>query len=77
MPPKKQNFEQRIERLKAIVSALEQGELPLQEGVALYKEGLTLAKACTRELEQARHTISVVSDGVVRELETLEQEQDQ
>ncbi|HKK32727.1 MAG TPA: exodeoxyribonuclease VII small subunit [Desulfomicrobiaceae bacterium] len=77
MPPKKQNFEQRIERLKTIVSALEQEDLPLQEGVALYKEGLTLATACTKELEQARHTVSVVSDGVARELETLDPEQEQ
>ena len=75
MPPKKQNFEQRLERLKTIVSSLEQGDLPLQEGVTLYKEGLTLAKACTKELEQARHTISVVNDGVVRELETLEEKE--
>ena len=75
MPPKKQNFEERLERLKAIVSALEQSDLPLQDGVALYKEGLTLATSCTKELEQARHTISVVSDGVVRELESLEEKE--
>lgn len=40
MSPKKENlFEKKMARLQEIVSALESGDLPLEEGMALYKEG--------------------------------------
>lgn len=68
----KETFEQRLERLKIIVDRLERGDLPLEEGVALYKEGLELAKACGKQLEGARHEVKIVSDGLVKEFEALE-----
>jgi len=68
----KETFEQRLERLKTIVDQLERGDLPLEEGVALYKEGLKLAKACGKQLEGARHEVKLVSEGLVKEFEALE-----
>ncbi len=68
----KETFEQRLERLKTIVERLERGDLPLEEGVELYKEGLALAQACGKQLESARHEVKIVSDGLVREFEALE-----
>lgn len=65
-------FESRLERLKAIVEKLERGDLPLEEGVALYKEGLELARACSKQLEGARHEVKIVSEGLVKEFEALE-----
>ncbi len=67
-----QTFEQRLERLREIVERLERGELPLEEGVALYKEGLELAKGCGKQLENARHEVKVVSDGLLKEFEALD-----
>ncbi|WP_147822275.1 exodeoxyribonuclease VII small subunit [Salidesulfovibrio onnuriiensis] len=67
-----QTFEQRLERLREIVERLERGELPLEQGVALYKEGLELAKGCGRQLENARHEVKVVSEGLLREFEALD-----
>ncbi|MBU1247503.1 MAG: exodeoxyribonuclease VII small subunit [Proteobacteria bacterium] len=58
----KQSFEDRLERLSTIVNDLEDGELPLEEGVALYKEGLALAKSCSAQLEAARNEVKVVSE---------------
>ncbi|MEF2230625.1 MAG: exodeoxyribonuclease VII small subunit [Pseudodesulfovibrio sp.] len=69
---KKATFEERLERLKSIVERLERGDLPLEEGVELYKEGLTLAQACSRQLETARHEVRIVSEGLVKEFEALE-----
>ncbi|QGY38875.1 exodeoxyribonuclease VII small subunit [Pseudodesulfovibrio cashew] len=66
------SFETRLDRLKSIVDKLERGDLPLEEGVALYKEGLTLAKACGRQLESARNEVKIVSEGLVKEFEALE-----
>lgn len=68
----KETFEGRLERLKDVVEKLERGDLPLEDGVALYKEGLELVKACGRQLENARHEVKIVSDGLVREFEALE-----
>lgn len=68
----KETFEDRLARLKDVVDRLERGDLPLEEGVALYKEGLALAKACGRQLEAARHEVRMVSDGLVKEFEALE-----
>lgn len=65
-------FEERLEALKIIVEKLERGDLPLEEGVGLYKEGLAQAQACSKQLESARHEVRVVSEGLVREFETLE-----
>lgn len=65
-------FEDRLERLKLVVEQLERGDLPLEEGVALYKEGLALVKACGKQLETARHEVKLVSEGLVREFDALE-----
>lgn len=65
-------FERKLERLREIVERLERGELPLEEGVALYKEGLELAKGCGTHLEKARHEVKMVSEGLVEEFEALD-----
>ena len=65
-------FEDRLKSLKTIVEKLERGDLPLEEGVELYKQGLSLAQACSRQLETARHEVKIVSEGLVREFEALE-----
>lgn len=59
------SFEKNLERLQQIVDQLESGELPLEQGVALYKEGQTLAGACRRQLSEARLVVSQVTpDGL-------------
>lgn len=67
----KDTFEDRLERLKVIVDRLERGDLPLEEGVALYKEGLELATSCGKQLESARHEVKIVSEGLVKEFDAL------
>lgn len=65
MSAKEMNFENNIERLRKIVEQLESGELPLEKGVALYKEGVGLAGACRAQLDKARLTVSQVApDGL-------------
>lgn len=57
MKKKELTFEERIARIQAIVTALESGESPLEESVALYKEGLFHVASCRRQLEKARNDI--------------------
>ncbi len=58
-----QRFERRLERLQAIVESMEKGALDLEQGVALYKEGLDLARSCREQLDKARNEITVYSQG--------------
>lgn len=49
-----QTFEKRLERVREIVSLLEAGDVPLEESVQLFQEGVRLSRECSLELEQAR-----------------------
>lgn len=56
MTPKnaaKPSFEDSLRRLEEIVRQLEQGEIPLDESIKMYEEGLALSKACIDRLTQA------------------------
>ncbi len=69
MADKKESFEKRLERLGGIVDRLERDELPLEEGVALFKEGLVLAKACREQLEKAKNDVKIYQDGLLRDFD--------
>ena len=51
MSAKKQTFEQEIARLEEIVAALEKGDAPLADSLALFEEGTKLIAACSKELD--------------------------
>ena len=52
-------FEQNMARLLEIVTKLEQGDLTLEESVALYEEGIKLSEACSKALEQAKLKVTI------------------
>ena len=63
MPAKKPpSFEDRLRRLQEVVAALENGELPLEDSVRLYKEGLTLSRSCREQLEKARNEVRLLTE---------------
>lgn len=70
------SFEERLERLKEIVSGLERGDLPLEDGVSLFKEGLELAHGCSSQLEKARNEVKVVSDGLLKDFEDIDESEE-
>lgn len=47
------SFEQALARLEKIVDKLDDGNLPLDESIALFKEGTALAKVCRDKLAEA------------------------
>ena len=58
------SFESALERLEAIVERLEAGELPLEQALAAFEEGVTLSRRCSAELEAAERRIELlVGDG--------------
>jgi exodeoxyribonuclease VII small subunit len=63
---KEESFEKALARLERIAVALEAGDVPLEKGVALYKEGMGLVASCRKRLEAARLEISLAGeDGAV------------
>ncbi len=54
------NFEEQLTALEAVVERLERGELPLDESVRLFEEGVKLSNACKKELEAAEGRIQVL-----------------
>jgi len=49
----KQTFEHSLGKLEKIVDALEQGDVPLEESLKLYEEGIQLSKECMETLGKA------------------------
>jgi exodeoxyribonuclease VII small subunit len=46
--------------LEAVVERLEQGDLPLEESVRLFEEGMKLSQSCKQELDAAEGRIQVL-----------------
>ncbi len=75
MPAKKEiTFENALERLEKIVSALENGEAPLDTALSLFEEGVKLVKLCNEKLECAEQAVKqlVNADGELVERDFLE-----
>ncbi|MFQ5656158.1 MAG: exodeoxyribonuclease VII small subunit [Candidatus Methylomirabilales bacterium] len=53
-------FEEAMGRLEAVVSRLESGELPLEESLRLFEEGVHLTKVCIHRLDEAERRISIL-----------------
>jgi len=55
------NFEDSMKRLDEIVGQLEEDKLPLDRMIALYEEGVTLARACGEKLEAAEQKVRLIA----------------
>ncbi|MBO8163129.1 MAG: exodeoxyribonuclease VII small subunit [Brevibacillus sp.] len=44
-------FEQAMQRLEEVVRRLEEGEVPLEEAIQLYQEGMKLSRLCAQKLD--------------------------
>ncbi len=66
MAEKKQSFEASLKELEKIVRGLEEGEMPLEESLKLFEDGVKLSRECQERLNQAERRIEVLlkdSDG--------------
>lgn len=65
----KRTFEQSLARLEKIVDSLEQGEVPLENAIELYEEGIELSKECTETLSKAELKIKKLSKNLGGKIE--------
>jgi exodeoxyribonuclease VII small subunit len=60
-PTAVESYETLYVRLQQVVARLEQGELPLDETLQLYEQGVRLAAACQRLLDTAELRVQQLS----------------
>ncbi len=56
-------FEEALSRLERIVKGLEDGDLPLEESLRLFEEGVRLTRLCASKLDEAQRRIDLLSRG--------------
>ncbi|HSI46417.1 MAG TPA: exodeoxyribonuclease VII small subunit [Methylophilus sp.] len=56
-----QTFAQRITALETIVRNMESGELPLEDALTAYADGMQLLQACQTSLQQAEQTVLILN----------------
>jgi len=67
-------FEKQLTQLETVVERLERGDLPLDESVRLFEEGMKLSQACKQELEQAEGRIQVLVESKGGKVQVAEME---
>ena len=64
------NFEKAMERLEKITAELSREGITLEESLALYEEGVALARICNQQLEATERkikTLQISADGEIEE----------
>ena len=57
---KEKSFEEAMERLEAIVAAIESDELGLEKQFELFQEGMALARFCDGKLTDVQKSVEIV-----------------
>jgi len=53
-------FEAALARLEEIVKELETGDLPLEQSLKLFEEGIKLSRLCNKRLEEAERRVEIL-----------------
>lgn len=65
------SFEKSLDELEKIVAKLEAGDLPLEESLKLFEDGVKLSRNCRERLTNAERRIEILmSDGETVEFDT-------
>ncbi len=56
----KEKFEDALTKLEKIVSKLEDGEIPLEESLKLFEEGIRLSRLCNQKLDEAEKKVEIL-----------------
>jgi exodeoxyribonuclease VII small subunit len=56
----KKKFEEALQELETIVQRLEDGNLSLDESLALFEEGIKLSRLCSQRLDEAEKKVEIL-----------------
>jgi len=73
---KELTFEEAMEQLEHIVELLEEGDVPLEEAITIYKKGMDLSKICHGKLQTAQEQLVQILDenGELKPFQVKEEE---
>lgn len=54
------SFEDNLDRLNTIVSQMEGPEVPLEQALRLYEEGMKLSALCQKQLDEAEGRVEIL-----------------
>jgi exodeoxyribonuclease VII small subunit len=54
------DFEKKLGRLEEIVEKMETGELPLEDSLKLFEEGVKLSRECNSQLSEAEQKVKLL-----------------
>ena len=57
----KDSFEKDIQRLEDIVAKMEEGDIPLDESMKLFEEGVKLSRLCSERLDKAEKKVEIIT----------------
>ncbi|HET8675395.1 MAG TPA: exodeoxyribonuclease VII small subunit [Blastocatellia bacterium] len=63
------SFESSLRELERIVEQLEAGDLPLEQSLDLFEQGVRLSRECQRRLDEAEQKVEILlkgDDGTIR-----------
>ena len=69
-------FEEALEELEKIIERLEEGEVPLEEAISIYRKGMELSKLCHDKLKNVEEQLAqiITEDGSKEEFSMQEEE---
>lgn len=77
MTEKNINLEQSLKNLESLVTELETGELPLEEAMKKFENGIKLTRACQTALKEAEQKVEILlNDNKTDTFAPLENEND-
>ena len=65
----KEKFEEALNKLEKIVSKLEKGDIPLEESLKFFEEGIRLSRLCNQKLDEAEKRVEILlkdEEGVLK-----------
>ena len=65
----KEKFEEAMNKLEKIVAKLEKGDIPLEESLKLFEEGIRLSRFCNQKLDEAERRVEILltdKEGVLK-----------
>lgn len=66
-------YEKAITRLENIIQKLENNEIPLEESISLFQEGIELSQYCDQKLKNIQEKVAqIYEDGQLKAFETEE-----
>ena len=65
--PAKKTFEERLERLEELGDEIRKNDIPLDEAIRAFEEGIKLARALEKDLEKIESRIEILMSGTETE----------